>query len=94
MYINRELIIISNPTKKACSLSGWSLVDLDCRNRYIFPRGYVLPKMCDVTIHCTPGLEKKGIDDTPNMKNLEWLNKDGSLRRKPILNNDQLDVIT
>ena len=86
-----EKITIVNPSMNRMSLAGYKLSDFHGKHIYEFPDDFVMHEQSKVVLFCCPG-KRPHVDDY-QVNHLLWKNKDGTLRRKEVLNNCEYHVI-
>ncbi|SJN37362.1 lamin tail domain-containing protein [Luteococcus japonicus] len=52
---NSEYIVIKNTTRKAVTMTGWTVKDRGNKHTFTFPRGFVLKAGAQVTLHSGSG---------------------------------------
>ena len=80
-----EKITIVNPCAFALDLTGFHISDFHGKHVYHFPAGFELPPRSKAVLFCCPGT-RPHVDDY-QVNHLLWKNRDGTLRRKEVLNN-------
>ncbi|CAM9855233.1 unnamed protein product, partial [Discosporangium mesarthrocarpum] len=88
-----ERIIISNPSLlSGAAVGGYTLRARSARHTFIFPEGAVIPPQGSITVYCSPGHLSKEELRGVGKGDLLWLNQDGTLRRKEVLNNNGEEI--
>lgn len=90
MDMEKETILVTIHGEDDVSLRGYRICDFDQHHWFEFPSTFVLPAGSTVTIFCCPGLY---LEKQPGQLFLLWLNKDGSVRSKNVLNDGE-DIIS
>jgi len=81
-----EKITIVNPSNAAKNMKGYMISDFHGKHVYHFPDDFEMPAVSKAVLFCCPG-QRPHVDDY-QVNHLLWMNKDGSLRKKEVLNND------
>jgi hypothetical protein len=87
-----EKITIVNPASSPKDLTGYSISDFHGKHVYHFPDNFVLPSVSKAVLFCCPGI-RPHVDDY-QVNHLLWMNKDGTMRRKEVLNNGEWTVMS
>jgi hypothetical protein len=87
-----EKITIVNPSTADLNLTGYRISDSDVKHVYCFPDGFLLPAVSKVVLFCCPG--KRAHVDDYQVNHLLWSNRDGTMRRKEVLNNGKRIILS
>ena len=78
-----ERIIISNPSSSILQIGGYYICDIEEKFKFTFPKSFKLDAESSVTIFSCPG--KFPVPPAFEGDALLWKNKNGSLRKEPLL---------
>lgn len=73
---NSEYIVIKNTTRRAVTMTGWTVKDRGNKHTFTFPRGFVLRAGAQVTLHSGSG-RNSGSHLYFNRKGYVWNNTGG-----------------
>ncbi|CAM9497910.1 unnamed protein product [Choristocarpus tenellus] len=74
-------------------IGGYFLHDRSGKHNFQFPEKCTILARGSITVYCSPGQLSDYELNTLGKGNLMWLNQDGSLRRKEVLNNDGDEIM-